>query len=188
MAGKSQNHSMNGNHSAAETAFRKLFEDGLKDIYWVEKALTKAIPKMIKKTSSEDLIEALEDHLKVTQEQVKKVEEVFRIIDKKPQAKKCVAMEGIIKEAEETMTDNEGLVRDAGIICSAQKVEHYEIASYGSLCAFANTLGMEDAASVLKEILEEEKQADVKLSEIAEASINQEALAEGDGEEEEENE
>src|SRR6185503_10251245 len=107
---------------------------------------TKAIPKMIKKTTSEDLTAALEEHLRVTEEQVRKVERVFETIGKKPQAKKCAAMEGILEEATETMGETEGVVRDAGIICSAQKVEHYEIASYGTLCAFANTLGMNDAA------------------------------------------
>src|SRR5438132_1561486 len=128
--------------SPAEMAFKKLFEDGLKDIYWVEKALTKAIPKMIKNATSEELVEALEEHLEVTEKQVEGVEKVFDLIGKKPIAKKCIAMEGIIEEGEESMKETEGVVRDAGIICSAQKVEHYEIASYGSLCAFANTLGM----------------------------------------------
>lgn len=164
--------------SAAETAFRKLFEDGLKDLYWVEKKLTKAIPKMIKNAESEELIAALEEHLTVTEKQVAGVERVFDLIGKKPQAKKCVAMEGILTEAEEGMQETEGMVRDAGIICSAQKVEHYEIASYGSLCAFANTLGMNEAAGILKKILEEEKEADEKLSEIAETTVNMEALME----------
>jgi ferritin-like metal-binding protein YciE len=190
--------SQDGNEqsSAAETAFKKLFEDGLKDIYWVEKALTKAIPKMIKKTTSDELVNALEEHLTVTEEQVKKVERVFEFIGKKPMAKKCPAMEGILKEGEETMAENEGMVRDAGIICSAQKVEHYEIASYGSLCAFANTLGMDDAANLLKEILEEEKKADETLTKVAESSVNMEASTSGGGkggneedeEDEEENE
>jgi ferritin-like metal-binding protein YciE len=166
------------NHSASETAFLKLFEDGLKDIYWVEKALTKAIPKMVKKTTSPELVDALNEHLAVTEKQVKKVEQVFKMLDKTPRAAKCVAMAGIIEEGEETMKETEGIVRDAGIICSAQKVEHYEIASYGSLCAFANTLGMNDAAKLLKEILDEEKEADETLSQIAEASINVEALTE----------
>jgi ferritin-like metal-binding protein YciE len=172
--------------SAGEQAFMKLFEDGLKDIYWVEKALTKAIPKMIKESTSEELISALEEHLTVTENQVKGVEKVFDIIGKKAQAKKCIAMDGIIQEGEETMKETEGVVRDAGIICSAQKVEHYEIASYGSLCAFANALGMDDAAQILKQILDEEKEADEKLSEIAESSINMEAITEGEGEEGEE--
>jgi|ERR1700741_710977 len=164
--------------STAETSLTKLFEDGLKDIYWVEKALTKAIPKMVKKATSDELVDALEKHLTVTQEQVKKVEQVFEAIGRKPQAKPCPAMKGIIEEAGETMEEFEGIVRDAGIICSAQKVEHYEIASYGSLCAFAKTLGLEDAAGILEQILEEEKEADEKLTEVAESSVNTEALAE----------
>jgi ferritin-like metal-binding protein YciE len=179
----SQNKSQT-NSSPAEDAFRKLFEDGLKDIYWVEKKLTKAIPKMIKNATSEELIDTLEEHLDVTMEQVKGVEQVFDIIGKKPIAKRCIAMEGIIQEGEEGMQETEGVVRDAGIICSAQKVEHYEIASYGSLCAFANTLGMNDAARILKKILDEEKEADEKLSQIAEEAINMEALMEGENESE----
>jgi ferritin-like metal-binding protein YciE len=186
---KSQSNSRsqsNGNDSStAEMAFKKLFEDGLKDIYWVEKTLTKAIPKMIKKASSEELISALEEHLEVTKRQVEGVEKVFDFIGKKPTAKKCVAMEGILQEGEEGMQETEGMVRDAGIICSAQKVEHYEIASYGSLCAFANTLGMTDAANILKQILEEEKEADEKLTEVAESSVNMEALLAGDEESDE---
>jgi ferritin-like metal-binding protein YciE len=166
------------NHADTENAFMKLFEDGLKDMYWVEKALTKAIPKMIKKTTSPELVDALKEHLDVTEKQVEKLDLVFEAIGKTPRGAKCVAMAGIIDEGEETMQETEGVVRDAGIICSAQKVEHYEIASYGSLCAFANTLGLTDAAAILKEILEEEKEADEKLSQIAEASINVEALTE----------
>lgn len=166
------------NESANQTAFIKLFEDGLKDMYWVEKALTKAIPKMIKKATSGELVTALEDHLAVTEKQAEQVEKVFGIIGKKPQAKKCVAMEGIIKEGEQTMRETEGTVRDAGIICSAQKVEHYEIASYGSLCAFANVLNLTDAAKILNEVLNEEKEADEKLTEIAESIINAEAVLE----------
>jgi ferritin-like metal-binding protein YciE len=182
---QSQNRSQssnNNNSSPAEEAFRKLFEDGLKDIYWVEKKLTKALPKMIKNATSNELVEALEEHLDVTMEQVTGVEQVFDMIGKKPIAKRCVAMEGIIQEGEEGMQETEGMVRDAGIICSAQKVEHYEIASYGSLCAFANTLGLTDAAQVLKKILDEEKEADEKLSEIAESTVNMEALTAGEEE------
>jgi ferritin-like metal-binding protein YciE len=174
-----QSNSQESSHG--EQAFMKLFEDGLKDIYWVEQQLTKAIPKMIKNTTSEELIDALEEHLEVTEKQVGKVEEVFKLLGKKANAEKCPAMQGILDEAEETMEETEGIVRDAAIICSAQKVEHYEIASYGSLCAFANTLGLEDAASILKEILDEEKTADEKLTEVAETSVNIDALHEGDG-------
>lgn len=157
----------------------KLFEEELKDIYWAEKALTKAIPKMIKNATSEDLIEALENHLTETEEQIKRVEQVFEIIGKKATAKKCEAMEGLIKEAEEIMEEcEEGAMCDAGIISAGQKVEHYEIASYGTLRQFAETLGYEDAADLLQLTLDEEKAADEKLTEVAVATINVEASEE----------
>jgi ferritin-like metal-binding protein YciE len=151
----------------------------LKDIYWAEKALTKAIPKMVKKASSAELIEALESHLKETEKHVSRIEEVFAILDKEPKAKKCEAMAGLIKEAEEIMSDSEkGPMRDAGIIAAAQKVEHYEIASYGTMCTFAKTLGWSEVKSILGSTLEEEKNADSGLTEIAEACINIEAAVE----------
>jgi ferritin-like metal-binding protein YciE len=171
--------SSNGNGSMQESQLMKLFEDELKDIYWAEKALVKALPKMAKNASSEELVEAIESHLEETEGQVKKVEQVFASIDKKATAKKCDAMEGLIKEAEDLMEETEeGPMRDAAIISAAQKVEHYEIASYGTLCTFAKTLGLEEAADLLAEILEEEKAADSKLTEIAESSINIEAAHE----------
>jgi ferritin-like metal-binding protein YciE len=160
----------------AATGLRGLFEDSLKDIYWAEKALTKAIPKMIKNAASEELTAALKDHLSVTEQQVTRLDEVFASIGIKAQAKKCLAIEGLIREATEIMEETEqGVVRDAGIIAAAQKVEHYEIATYGTLCAFAKILGEDEAAELLHETLGEEKEADDKLSEVAEASINIEA-------------
>jgi len=186
-ASKSNGKTIKAKPDAAK-GLRDLFVDELKDIYWAEKALTKAIPKMIKNATSEELVTALEEHLEATQQQVTRVEEVFEVIGEKVQAKKCEAMAGLIKEAEEIMeSTEEGVVRDAGIISAAQKVEHYEIASYGTLCAFAKTLGEDDAVALLLETLNEEKDADSKLSEIAESSINIEA-ADKDGEEEEETE
>lgn len=165
------------------SALLELFEDELKDIYWAEKALTKALPKMAKNATSEELVNAIEEHLTVTEEQVKKVEQVFKTIEKKPVAKKCEAMAGLVKEAEEIMKDTEkGPQRDAGIISAAQKVEHYEIASYGTLRTFAQTLGLDEAASILEEILEEEKNADETLTGIAESEINVEALEEAEEE------
>ncbi|MEO8763890.1 MAG: ferritin-like domain-containing protein [Ginsengibacter sp.] len=156
---------------------RDLFEDELKDIYWAEKALTKAIPKMAKNATSEELIDALNDHLEVTKGHVARLEESFKILGKAARAKKCEAMAGLVKEAEEIMEDTEeGMVRDAGIISAGQKVEHYEIASYGTLCAFAKTLGEDKVASLLQQTLVEEKEADQKLTEIAETSINAEAV------------
>ena len=154
----------------------KLFEDELKDIYWAEKALTKAIPKMIKNATSEELIEALKNHLSETEEQVTRVEQVFEVIGKKATAKKCEAMAGLMKEAEEIMEDcEEGPMCDAGIISAGQKIEHYEIASYGTLRQFAETLGLEEAVDLLEATLEEEKNADQILSDIAIASVNEEA-------------
>jgi ferritin-like metal-binding protein YciE len=151
----------------------KLFEDQLKDIYWAEKALTKAIPKMIKNATSEELSEALDNHLAETEEQVARVEKVFESIGKKATAKKCDAMEGLIKEAEGIMEEcDEGAMCDAGIISAAQKVEHYEIASYGTLRQFAETLGLEEAVGLLEETLNEEKAADEKLTEVAVSAVN----------------
>jgi ferritin-like metal-binding protein YciE len=167
-----------------ESKLMKLFEDQLKDIYWAEKALTKALPKMAKKATSEELIAALEDHLKETEAQVEKLEQVFEVIGKKATAKKCDAMAGLVKEAEEIMKESDkGAMRDAGIISAGQKVEHYEIATYGTLRTFANTLGLDDAAALLEEILNEEKAADQKLTEIAESTINIQAVEEVEGEE-----
>jgi ferritin-like metal-binding protein YciE len=160
----------------AEQGFRDLFEDELKDIYWAEKALTKAIPKMIKNTTTPDLTQALEDHLEETKGHVDRLEEAFQMLGKAARAKKCEAMDGLIKEAEEIMEDTpEGIVRDAGIISAGQKVEHYEIATYGTLCAFAKTLGEDEVASLLQQTLEEEKVANEKLTDIAESSVNLEA-------------
>jgi len=159
---------------STEDGFRKFFEDSLKDIYWAEKALTKALPKMAKKATSKELTLAINEHLSVTQNQVKRLEQVFELIGKKATAKKCEAMAGLIKEAEEIMEETQhGDVRDAGIIAAAQKVEHYEIATYGTLCSFAKTLGETEAGHLLAETLAEEKDCDLKLTEIAESSVNE---------------
>jgi len=157
---------------------RDLFVDELKDIYWAEKELTKAIPKMIKNATDEELKNALTGHLEETKNQVTRLEEVFSAIGEKAAAKKCEAMAGLIKEAEEVMEGTEqGVVRDAGIISAGQKVEHYEIATYGTLASFAKTLGENEAVSLLEETLNEEKAADIKLSEISD-SINVDAVEE----------
>lgn len=157
----------------------KLFEDSLKDIYWAEKALTKAIPKMIKNATSDELIEALENHLEETEEQVSRLGSVFKSIGKKAQAKKCEAMDGLLKEGEEIMEEcDEGPMCDAGIIAAGQKVEHYEIASYGTLRQFAETLGLDEAVELLEATLEEEKAADDKLTEVAVTVVNVEAAEE----------
>lgn len=162
------------NQSGMESSqLSKLFEDQLKDIYWAEKALTKAIPKMIKNATSSELIDALENHLGETEEHVSQVEQVFEVIGKKATAKKCDAMEGLLKEGEGIMEETEkGSMRDAGIIAAAQKVEHYEIASYGTLRQFAETLELESAVMLLEGILNEEKAADEKLTEVAVTAVN----------------
>jgi ferritin-like metal-binding protein YciE len=176
-------------YAIEESKLMKFFEDSLKDIYWAEKALTKAIPKMAKKATSDELITALENHLDETESQVERVERVFDIIGKKASAKKCEAMNGLIKEAEEIMKETEqGAMRDAGIIAAAQKVEHYEIATYGTLRTFAQTLGLDEAVKVLDSILEEEKNADQTLTEVAESTINVQAAEEELEEAEEEEE
>jgi len=173
------NGSSSEHHGMQSSQLMKLFEDGLKDIYWAEKALTKALPKMIKNATSQELIEALENHLSETERQIGRVEQIFEILEKKAVAKKCDAMEGLIKEGEGIMEECEdGSMMDAGIIGAGQKIEHYEIASYGTLRTFAETLGLGDAAALLEETLEEEKAADVKLTEVAVTAINIQAARE----------
>jgi len=184
---KTENGSVNEN-----SQLDKLFTDSLKDIYWAEKHLTKTLPKMKKKATTDDLKSAIEEHLAQTEEHVSRLERVFEICGKKAQAKKCDAMEGLTKEADSIIEETEAntMTRDAGIIMAAQKVEHYEIATYGSLVQLAKTLGMNDAAEILHQTLEEEKQADEKLTEIAEWNVNQAAAQEAgeEGEEEENDE
>jgi len=146
-----------------------LFEDTLRDMYYAEKKLTKILPKMAKKASSEELSEAFTAHAGETQGQVDRIEQVFKMIDKTPRAKKCEALEGLSKEGDHVMQEaEEDGVLDVGLIASAQAVEHYEIARYGTLIAWANQLDMADAASLLEESLAEEKAADEKLSGLAE--------------------
>ena len=157
---------------------RDLFEDQLKDIYWAEKALVKALPKMAKNASTPELQNAINEHTDVTTEQISRLEQVFESIGVKAAAKKCEAMDGLLKEATEIIESTEkGVVRDAGIISASQKVEHYEIATYGTLAAFAKILGENDAVALLETTLDEEKFADTSLTEIA-GSINIEAADE----------
>ncbi len=164
----------------------KYFTDSLKDIYWAEKHLTKALPKMHKAATTDELKNAIEEHLSQTEGHITRLEQVFEIIGKKAQAKKCDAMEGIIKEGTSIVEETEdgSMTRDVGIIMAAQKVEHYEIATYGALVQLAKVMGFEDAADILQQTLEEEKQTDAGLTEIAENNINWEAEQEGSGEDE----
>lgn len=159
-----------------ESPFKELFVTELKDIYWAEKHLVKSLPQMARASTSEELKSAFEDHLEVTKKQVDRLDEIFRIIGMKPIGKKCEAMDGLVKEAKELISEiDKGMVRDAALITAAQKVEHYEIAAYGSLRTFAQMLQMDDAVELLQETLDEEGETDKLLTEIAESSINEEA-------------
>ena len=173
--------------SNTESKLQELFINELKDIYWAEKHLTKAIPKMRKASTSEELAQAFEDHLAVTEEHVNRLEEVFELMEEPARAKKCDAMEGLVKEGEGIIedTDEGTATRDAGLIMAAQKVEHYEIATYGSLVQLAKTLGRDDVAEILQSTLDEEKEADELLTNIAVSTIN--ISAEQEPEEEKEN-
>jgi ferritin-like metal-binding protein YciE len=166
-------------HTTAAEGLMELYTDSLKDIYWAEKALTKALPKMAKNATSENLITAINEHLTVTEEQIARLEKVFELAGEKAVAKKCEAMDGLIKEGQDIMESTEpGPVRDAGIIAASQKIEHYEIATYGTLCAFAKTLGQDEAAALLHQTLAEEKEADITLTEAAYNTINFDAADE----------
>jgi ferritin-like metal-binding protein YciE len=170
------------------TQLEKFFVDALKDIYWAEKHLTKALPKMQKAATSEELQQAIEEHLNQTKEHVNRLEQVFEQLGEKAQAKKCDGMEGLTKEGETAIEETEDgtATRDVGIIVSAQKVEHYEISAYGSLVTLAKTMGQDEIADILTMTLEEEKETDQLLTQIAENNINWEAEEEGaEGEEEE---
>lgn len=169
----------NGKSKMQSSQLMKLFEDELKDIYWAENALVKAIPKMIKNATSTALNAALTAHLEQTKEHVSRLEKVFSLIDVKAKAEKCDAMEGLISEATDIMESCEkGSMRDAGIISAAQKIEHYEIASYGTLRQFAETMKMNQVVELLATTLQEEKESDLKLSEVAMDAINVEAAEE----------
>ncbi|MEO6611721.1 MAG: ferritin-like domain-containing protein [Chitinophagaceae bacterium] len=161
----------------AHPQLEKFFVDQLKDIYWAEKNLTKALPKMKKAATTDDLKQAIADHLAQTTEHVTRLEEVFGLMEQKVQAKKCDAMEGLLKEGNSIVEETEdgSMTRDAAIIMASQKVEHYEIATYGTLVQFAKTMGRDDIAQILQNTLDEEKTADETLTEIAESKINWEA-------------
>ena len=155
----------------------KFFVEQLKDVYNAEKQIVRALPRMSKAATDEELRNAFDTHLRETEKQVERLERVFKDFGQTPQGKKCVGMEGLIEEAKELLQEDvDPEVLDAGLIMAAQKVEHYEIATYGCLKTYAELLGNEDAARVLDEILEEEKRADQLLTEIAERSINVEAI------------
>lgn len=168
------------NSGDAKSLLQEFFTDELKDIYWAEKHLTKALPKLAKAASSEELRQAFENHLTQTEEHVSRLEQVFGILGMKPQAKKCDAMEGLVEEGKSIIEDTEEgtATRDVGLILAAQKVEHYEIATYGGLAQLAKTLGLLEIKEILGLTLSEEKEADELLTEIAETNINTEAANE----------
>jgi len=156
----------------------QLFINELSDTYNAEKQLVKALPKMAKAASDPALKRGFESHLEETKEHVARIERVFELCDEKDQKEKCDAMEGLVKEGEEAIKHvEEGPVRDVALIAAAQKVEHYEIASYGCLCAMAKGLGLTEAATILAQTLEEEKATDQKLTQLAEQTVNQRAMS-----------
>lgn len=157
----------------AASELKDLFIDSLKDIYWAENALVSALPKMIQNATSPLLASAIKEHLEVTKNQVARLETVFELLGEKAEGKKCEAMAGLLKEGDSILEETvPGPVRDAGIIAASQKIEHYEIATYGTLCAFAKTLGENEAVKLLTQTLAEEKEADMVLSDAACSAIN----------------
>ncbi len=163
-----------------DSALEDFFADELKDIYWAEKHLVKTLPKMSKAATSAELKQAFTDHLQTTKGHVERLERVFEMLGKKPQAKKCDAMEGITKEGEGIIEDTEAgtATRDVGLILAGQKVEHYEISTYGGLQQLARTLGKDDIADVLAQTLAEEKEADQLLTGVAENGVNYQSAEE----------
>lgn len=158
---------------------KDLFVDEIKDLYNAEKQITKALPQMAKKASSEKLKEAFENHLKETENQIKRLEQVFKELDMTPKGKKCEGIEGIISEGKEMMKEiDEPSLLDAALISAAQKVEHYEIASYGTVRTYAEMLNLGKAANLLQETLDEESNANEKLTTLALSGVNEEALQE----------
>ena len=163
-----------------DSEFHKFFVDEIKDIYWAEKNLVKSLPKMQKAATSAELAAAFEKHTMETQTHITTLEEVFALLEEKAQGKKCDAMAGLLEEAKGIMEDTESgtMIRDAGLILAAQKVEHYEIATYGTLRTLANSMGHTQVADLLQQTLDNEKATDVALTIVAESFVNAEAASE----------
>jgi ferritin-like metal-binding protein YciE len=158
-------------------SLQKLFVHELKDLYSAENQILKALPKMADKASSPELRQAFEMHHKQTEEQVRRLEQIFDSLEHQPGGHKCVGMEGLIEEGEDVMKDAEDdAVRDAGMIAAAQRVEHYEIAAYGTARTYARMLGNEEAAQLLQQTLDEEGETDKKLTKLAESRVNPKAM------------
>jgi len=165
------------NGEQQDSLLEKFFEDQLKDIYYAEQQITKALPKMQNAATTEELKEAFEDHLYQTTKQIKRIEKIFEKLEKKAEGKKCDGIDGIIKEADTVISETKQgtMTRDAALIIAAQKVEHYEIATYGGLVQLAITMELNDIAELLDKTLMEEEQTDSLLTDIAERYINIEA-------------
>jgi ferritin-like metal-binding protein YciE len=170
----------NSGNETADPALKEFFTEEIRDIYWAEKKLVTALPKMQKAATTMELQDAIAEHIEVTKEHVARLEQVFELLGETPRGKKCEAMEGLLKEGDGVVEDTEegSATRDVGIILSAQKVEHYEIATYGGLTTLANTLGLTDIAEILGQTLAEEKEADETLTGIAENNVNYAAALE----------
>lgn len=183
-----KNEGATGNKSSKATSgkmdnqslLKKFFVEELQDIYWAEKHLAKELPKLQKAATSDELAEAFGDHQAETEEHVSRLEDVFKMMGETAKAKKCQAMEGLVKEATEIVeeTEEQTATRDVALIMAAQKMEHYEIATYGSLVQLAKTIGLHDVAEVLAETLNEEKECDLLLTSIAEGSVNEQGATE----------
>lgn len=162
-----------------ENNLQDLLIEEMRDVYHAEQQLLKALPKMAKAAQSERLKEVFERHLEETEQQIERLEQAFEALEEQPKAKTCKAMQGLLEEAKGMMEDHkESALGDAALIAAAQKVEHYEIATYGTLCTWCDLLGLDEASDLLKETLDEEKTADETLTEIAESEINVEAVNE----------
>jgi ferritin-like metal-binding protein YciE len=166
-----------------ENHLQELLIEELRDVYSAEQQLLKALPRMAKAAQSERLKEVFERHLEETEQQVERLERAFEVLGETPKAKKCKAMEGLIEEGKEMMeAHKESAMADAALIAVAQKIEHYEIATYGTICTWCDLMGLDEASDLLKETLDEEKTADETLTEVAESEINVEAVSEKDEE------
>lgn len=167
-------------NESMDNALHELFVDGLKDILWAEEHLYKNLPKMAKGATSEELKSAFEGHREETAGHIERLKQVFESIGEKAQAVKCEAMAGLLREAEELLEDSEKgtMVRDAALIAGAQKIEHYEIATYGTLATYAKIMGHKEAKQLLGQTLDEEKATDEKLTGIAESFVNESAVEE----------
>lgn len=168
-----------------DNGLQTLFLDGLKDIYYAENQILKALPKMAEAAATQEVTDAFEKHLSETEAQVERLKQVFEILGQEPKGKECPAIDGIIAEGEEIIEQHEGTAAiDAGLVAAAQAVEHYEIARYGALVAWAGVLELSDAAEILQVTLEEEEATDEALTELADGGVNQAALGESEVEEE----